>query len=39
MARTEQAHGSNAGAEALAGSIVTSQATEITTMRKLLTAV
>jgi uncharacterized protein (DUF305 family) len=36
MARTEQAQGSFADAKAMAGSIVTSQSAEITTMRKLL---
>jgi uncharacterized protein (DUF305 family) len=38
MARTEQAQGSNADAKALADNIVMSQSVEITTMRKLLTA-
>ncbi|GAA0371319.1 DUF305 domain-containing protein [Actinoallomurus spadix] len=36
MAKTEQAQGSNADAKALAGSIITSQSAEITTMRNLL---
>jgi uncharacterized protein (DUF305 family) len=36
MAKTEQAQGSSADAKALAGSIVTSQSAEITTMQKLL---
>jgi uncharacterized protein (DUF305 family) len=36
MAETEQARGSAAEAKAMAGSIVTSQSAEITTMRKLL---
>jgi uncharacterized protein (DUF305 family) len=36
MAKTEQAQGSNADAKALAGSIISSQSTEITTMRNLL---
>jgi uncharacterized protein (DUF305 family) len=36
MARTEQAQGSNADAKALAGSIISSQSAEITTMRNLL---
>jgi uncharacterized protein (DUF305 family) len=36
MAKTEQAQGSAADAKAMAGSIVTSQSAEITTMRKLL---
>jgi uncharacterized protein (DUF305 family) len=36
MAKTEQAQGSSANAKTLAGSIVTSQSAEITTMQKLL---
>jgi uncharacterized protein (DUF305 family) len=36
MARTEQAQGSNADAKALAGSIISSQSAEITTMHNLL---
>ncbi|MFL6053018.1 MAG: DUF305 domain-containing protein [Actinoallomurus sp.] len=37
MAKTEQAQGSNADATALAGSIISSQNAEVTTMRNLLT--
>ncbi|MEV5703981.1 DUF305 domain-containing protein [Actinoallomurus sp. NPDC052274] len=37
MARTERAQGSNADAKALAGSIISSQSTEIAMMRNLLT--
>jgi uncharacterized protein (DUF305 family) len=37
MAKTEQAQGSNVDAKALAGSIISSQSAEITTMRNLLT--